>query len=239
MKLSVVIPCYNEERTLAAVLERVLAAPPGEVAKEILVVDDGSSDRSVAIAAEFAARHPGVVVSLRQPSNLGKGAAVRAGFAKATGDIVLIQDADLEYDPNDYPALLAPFARPEVMVVYGSRIKGSKNRSYNRYYWGGRAVTLFTNLLYGSHITDEPTGYKAFRRTFLETIPLECSGFEFCPEITAKVLRRGVTIHEVPIAYHPRSFQEGKKINWRDGFAALGTLLRFRWGPKGKEVARP
>jgi dolichol-phosphate mannosyltransferase len=230
MKLSVVIPCYNEERTLAAVLERVLAAPPATVAREILVVDDGSTDRSVAIAEEYAAKHSGVVFSHRQPTNMGKGAAVRAGFAAATGDVVLIQDADLEYDPNDYEALIRPFENPEVLVVYGSRIKGSRNRSYDRYYWGGRGVTFFTNLVYGSRLTDEPTGYKVFRRGFLQTIPLECDGFEFCPEITAKVLRRGVTIHEVPIAYHPRSFEEGKKINWRDGFRALWTLLRFRWG---------
>jgi len=238
MKLSVVIPCYNEERTLAAVLERVIAAPPADVAKEILVIDDGSRDRSLGIAQEFAERHPGVFAH-KQPSNQGKGAAVRAGFEKATGDIVLIQDADLEYDPDDYPALLAPFERPDVLVVYGSRIRGSRNRSYNRYYWGGRAVTFFTNLIYGSHLTDEPTGYKVFRRSFLQTIPLECNGFEFCPEITAKVLRRNVVIHEVPIAYHPRSFEEGKKINWRDGFAALWTLLRFRWGAKGKRIASP
>jgi dolichol-phosphate mannosyltransferase len=232
MKLSVVIPCYNEERTLAAVLERVLAAPPADVPKEILVIDDGSKDKSFEIAEQFARKHPGVVFAHRQPENRGKGAAVRAGFEKATGDVVLIQDADLEYDPNDYESLLKPFERPEVQVVYGSRIKGSRNRSYDRYYWGGRGVTFFTNLLYGSHLTDEPTGYKAFRKSFLQTVPLECNGFEFCPEITAKVLRRGVTIHEVPIAYNPRSFEEGKKINWRDGFAALWTLLRFRWGKK-------
>jgi len=232
MKLSVVIPCYNEERTLAAVLERVLAAPPADVAKEILVIDDGSKDKSFEIAEDFARRYHGVVFAYRQPENRGKGAAVRAGFEKATGEVVLIQDADLEYDPNDYEKLLEPFERPDVQVVYGSRIKGSTNRSYDRYYWGGRGVTMFTNLVYGSKLTDEPTGYKVFRRSFLQTIPLECNGFEFCPEITAKVLRRGVTIHEVPIAYNPRSFEEGKKINWRDGFAALWTLLKFRWGKK-------
>jgi len=228
MKLSVVIPCYNEERTLATVLDRVLSAPPPEVEKEILIVDDGSKDNSAAIAEALALSHPNVFFH-RLPQNRGKGAAVRHGIQHATGDVVLIQDADLEYDPNEYPALLAPFAQPLVTVVYGSRIKGSGNRSYNRYYWGGRGVTFFTNLLYGSHLTDEPTGYKVFRRSFLQSIPLECDGFEFCPEITAKALRLGVTIHEVPISYSPRSFAEGKKIGWRDGFAALWTLLRFRW----------
>src|SRR4051812_28324641 len=165
MKLSVVIPCYNEERTLAAVLDRVLAAPPTDVLKEILIVDDGSNDRSFEIAEEFARKHSGIVFAHRQPINRGKGAAVRAGFEKATGDVVLIQDADLEYDPNDYPALLKPFENPEVQVVYGSRILGSRNRSYNRYYWGGRGVTMFTNLVYWSNLTDEPTGYKVFRRS--------------------------------------------------------------------------
>jgi dolichol-phosphate mannosyltransferase len=233
MKLSVVIPCYNEECTLAAVLDRVIAAAPPDVEKEILIVDDGSKDGSAAIAEEYARRHPRVVFAHRLPANRGKGAAVRHGFQQATGDVVLIQDADLEYNPDEYPKLLAPFADPKVQVVYGSRILGSQNRSYNRYYWGGRGVTWFTNLVYGSTLTDEPTGYKAFRREFLQSIPLECDGFEFCPEITAKVLRRKVTIHEVPISYTPRSFAEGKKIGWRDGFAALWTLLRFRWSEKG------
>lgn len=233
MKLSVVIPCYNEERTLAAVLDRVIAAPPPEVEKEILIVDDGSTDASATIAEDYARRHPGVVFTHRLPANRGKGAAVRHGFHQAAGDVVLIQDADLEYNPDEYPKLLAPFADPKVQVVYGSRILGSQNRSYNRYYWGGRGVTWFTNLVYGSKLTDEPTGYKTFRREFLQSILLECDGFEFCPEITAKVLRRKVTIHEVPISYTPRSFAEGKKIGWRDGFAALWTLLRFRWGGKG------
>jgi glycosyltransferase involved in cell wall biosynthesis len=227
MKVSIVIPCFNEERTLAAAVDRVLAASVAD--REILIVDDGSTDRSPQIAAEYAEKHPDVVRSLRLPQNRGKGAAVRTGFAAATGDVVLVQDADLEYDPADYPALLAPFSDPAVVVVYGSRIRGSRRRSYTHYYWGGRLVTLFTNVVYGSSLTDEPTGYKAFRRAVLNSIPLQCDGFEFCSEITAKLLRRRVPIHEVPIAYNPRSFAEGKKINWRDGIVAIRTLLRFRW----------
>jgi glycosyltransferase involved in cell wall biosynthesis len=232
VKVTIVIPCFNEERTLATLLERVLAAPPADVEKEIVVVNDGSTDRSPEIAAEFARRAPGVVRAERLPSNRGKGAAVRVGFALATGDVVLVQDADLEYDPNEYPKLLAPFADPKIQAVYGSRIQGSTNRSYSHYYWGGRLVTWFCNLLYGTRITDEPTGYKAFRRDLLRSIPLESDGFEFCPEITARVLRRGVKIHEVPIGYRPRKFDEGKKINWRDGLVAIWTLLRWRWGRK-------
>ena len=143
--------------------------------------------------------------------------------------MVLVQDADLEYDPAEYPALLAPFADPAVRVVYGSRIKGSRNFSYSHYYWGGRLVTFLTNLIYGSRLSDEPTGYKIFRRDLLDELKLESDGFEFCPEITAKVLRRKIAIHEVPIEYRPRSFAEGKKIRWHDGIRALQTLLKYRW----------
>lgn len=228
MKLSIVIPCYNESKTLAEVLQRVLQAPPADVTKEILVVDDGSKDESVAIAQQFVREFPQTVRLLRQPRNRGKGEAVRRGIAEATGDIVLIQDADLEYDPNDYPALLEKFNDPSVKVVYGSRILGSTNYSYHRYYWGGRLITWATNLIYGCRISDEPTCYKLFRREILCDLELQCRGFEFCPEVTAKVLRRGYKIHEVPIHYHPRSFAEGKKISWRDGLIALWTLLKYR-----------
>jgi glycosyltransferase involved in cell wall biosynthesis len=229
MKLSIVIACFNEERTLPVLLERVLAAPPADVAKEVIVVDDGSTDRSPAIAAEFVERFPGVVQSVRMPTNRGKGASMIEGFRHATGDVVLTQDADLEYDPGDYPAILAKFSDPAVQVVYGSRILGGSRASYRRYYWGGRLLTAVTNLLYGVRLTDEPTGYKAFRKEVLDKIPLVHSGFEFCPEVTAKVLRRGYKIHEVPVHYEPRSFEEGKKIRWIDGLVAIWTLLRYRW----------
>ncbi len=228
LKLSIVIPAYNEAATLGEVLAAALAAPiPGP--REIIVVDDGSRDGSAALAEDWANRHPGVVRCLRQSHNQGKGAALRAGFAAATGDVVIVQDADLEYDPNDYAKLLAPFADPAVQVVYGSRIAGSRNYSYSTFYWGGRLVTWWTNLLFWSKLTDEPTGYKLFRTAFLRTIPLECTGFEFCPEVTAKILRRRVPILEVPIAYRPRSFDAGKKIRARDGWIALATLWRWRW----------
>lgn len=229
MKLSILIPCYNESATLGQILDRVLAAPTEGYEKEVLVVDDASTDRSPEIAAHYEKQTVGVVRSIRKQENRGKGAAVREGLAYATGDILLIQDADLEYDPTDFAALLAPFSNPEVMVVYGSRIRGSQNRSYSRYYWGGRLLTLVTNLLYGCKLTDEATGYKVFRREALEGITLCCDGFDFCPELTAKFLRRGHKIHEVPIRYSPRSFEEGKKIRWSDGLTAIWTLLRYRW----------
>lgn len=228
MKLSVVIPCFNEERTLDAVLDKVLQAPPADVEKEILVVDDGSTDDSAAIAQRYVDQFPQTIRLIRQRRNQGKGAALVAGIQHATGDVVLIQDADLEYDPDDYPALLEKFADPDVQVVYGSRIMGSRNYSYHRYYWGGRLITWITNFIYGSRLTDEPTCYKVFRRELLVDLDLQCKGFEFCPEVTAKVLRRGVTIHEVPIHYHPRSFAEGKKISWKDGLVAVWTLMRYR-----------
>ncbi len=229
MKLSIVIACFNEERTLPVLLERVLAAPTGDVAKEVIVVDDGSTDRSPAIAAEFAQKFPLVVQPVKMPRNRGKGAAMIEGFRHATGDVVLTQDADLEYNPGDYPAILAKFADPAVKVVYGSRILGGSRASYQRYYWGGRLLTAVTNLLYGVRLTDEPTGYKAFRKEVLDQVHLVHPGFEFCPEVTAKVLRRGYKIHEVPVHYEPRSFEEGKKIRWIDGLVAIWTLLRYRW----------
>jgi dolichol-phosphate mannosyltransferase len=224
VKVSVLVPAYNEERTIARCLEAVYSRNPG-LDLEVIVVDDGSRDGTAAAAR--AALKPGSKVLVHE-TNRGKGAALRTGLAAATGEVVLVQDADLEYDPADYAALLAPFARG-ARVVYGSRIRKSGNaRSYFRYYWGGRILSLWTNLLYCSSVTDEPTCYKAFRTDLLKSLDLRCEGFEFCPEATAKVLRRGETIHEVPISYHPRSLEEGKKIRWHDGIVALWTLLRYR-----------
>jgi glycosyltransferase involved in cell wall biosynthesis len=228
MKLSVVIPCCNEERTLPALLDRVFAVPLKGWDREVIVVDDGSTDSSPLIAQDYLHRHPQQMIWVARPKREGKGAAVHDGIQRAAGDVVLTQDADLEYDPFDYPALLAPFAEPAVQAVYGSRILGSSNRSYNRYYWGGRTVTWFANLLFGGGLTDEPTGYKAFRRDLIASLPLECKGFSFCPEVTAKLLRRGVRIHEAPIQYRPRSFQEGKKIRWMDGVRAIAALAYYR-----------
>lgn len=226
MKVSVLIPAYNEAKTIAACLEAVYGRNPGRDL-EVIVVDDGSTDGTYE-AARAAAR-PGTVV-IKHEKNSGKGMAIRTALAKATGEVVLIQDADLEYDPADYAKLLKPIEEGRAEVVYGSRhLAAGNERSYARYYYGGRLVSVCTNLLYGSSITDEPTCYKVFKTALLRSFDLQCTGFEFCPEVTAKTLLRGIPILEIPISYRPRRIEEGKKIRWYDGIEALWTLLRLRW----------
>lgn len=228
--LSVVIPAYNEEPTLATVLDKV-AAVKMALNMELLIVDDGSKDRTAEVAREWASKHAGGRISVKVISkeNGGKGTAVRRGIEESTGEYVIIQDADLEYDPNDYPKLLEPILAGEAEVVYGSRITGPDKPGSLKFYLGGRLVTLATNLLYWSHLTDEPTCYKLFRGELIRGMPLECTGFEFCPEVTAKVLKRGLRIAEVPIRYFPRSIEEGKKIRSWDGVLALWELLKWRF----------
>lgn len=228
MKVSVLIPVYNEVSTLARVVERVMAV---DMEKEVLIIDDGSTDGTWEVIQELATRWPGVVKPLRHERNRGKGAALRTAIPHITGEVVITQDADLEYDPADYPRLLAPFASPEVQVVYGSRNLQRNPRSSWTFYWGGRLLSWLVNLLYGARITDEATGYKAFRADLFRSLRWEADGFEFCPEVTAKILRRGIRIHEVPISYRPRSHEEGKKIHWRDGIVAVWTLVRYRFLP--------
>jgi len=228
LKVSVLIPVYNEVSTLARVVERVMAV---DMEKEVLIIDDGSTDGTWEVIQELATRWPGVVKPLRHERNRGKGAALRTAIPHITGEVVITQDADLEYDPTDYPRLLAPFASPEVQVVYGSRNLQRNPRSSWTFYWGGRLLSWLVNLLYGARITDEATGYKAFRADLFRSLQWEADGFEFCPEVTAKILRRGIRIHEVPISYRPRSHEEGKKIHWRDGIVAVWTLVRYRFLP--------
>ncbi len=223
-KVSVVIPVYNEAATVHEIIDRVLAVP---VDKELVVVDDGSKDGTGKVLTELARERPDMVVLL-QPKNQGKGAALRAGFAKASGEIIIVQDADLEYDPGDYPALLAELEKPGVDLAYGSRILGRNTFAHKSFFLGGQLVSFVTSILFGTHISDEPTCYKVFRRSLLERIELECTGFEFCPEITAKALLRGCTIREVPIRYYPRSVAEGKKIRWTDGIKAIYYLVKYR-----------
>ena len=228
MKLSVIIPVYNEATTVAQVIERVLTVELNGVEKEIVVVNDGSTDKTDAVLNTLAARWPNPLKIAHHEQNRGKGAAIRTALEHVTGDIVITQDADLEYDPREYPGLLAPFKDPAVQAVYGSRNLRQNPRSSWSFYWGGRLLSWIANLLYGSHITDEATGYKVIRADLLRSLNLQSNGFEFCPEVTGKLLRQGIEIHEVPISYHPRSFDEGKKINWHDGVQAIWTLLKYR-----------
>ncbi len=231
-KLSIIIPAYNEERSIVLILEKIARTElVGKIGKEILIIDDGSKDLTSEKCKQFIQAHPELNIHYHlQSSNQGKGAALRTGIALATGDWTIIQDADLEYDPEDYNVLLQRVIEHDEKVVYGSRFLNPSNKhSYLRFYIGGRLVTFVTNLLYRQHLTDEPTCYKFFDTRFLKSIPLTCQGFEFCPEVTAKVCKRGIKIHEVPIHYYPRSIAEGKKINWKDGLQAIWTLLKYRF----------
>ena len=220
MKLSVIIPVYNELETLVPAVKAVLAV---EEAEEIIIVDDGSTDGTRDLYPEIEALSDKIKVFL-QPVNQGKGAAVRTGFSKATGDILLIQDADLEYDPRDYPALITT-------VVYGSRFRGGPTKTM--FFWhmvGNKFLTLVTNIMYNTILSDMETCYKVFRADVISTIPLHAKGFEFEPEITSKVLKRGHRIYEVPISYNGREFEEGKKLNpWREGPKALYYLIKYRF----------
>jgi glycosyltransferase involved in cell wall biosynthesis len=225
MKLSVVMPVYNEQATLREVVARVLAVP-FEV--ELICVDDGSRDGSREILAQLQIDHPQIRVML-QPKNMGKGAALRCGIQEATGDFIIIQDADLEYDPSDYPALLGPLIEDKADVVYGSRFLGSGPHRV-LYFWhsvGNSVLTLISNALTNMNMTDMETCYKVFRREILQSIPIEEDRFGFEPEITVKISKRRLRVYEVGIGYWGRTYEEGKKIGWRDGFRALWCLLKY------------
>jgi len=230
--LSVIVPAYNEEETIAEILRRVWDAP---LRKEIIVVDDGSEDDTAAAVEKLRDEMPRLFL-VRHNTNRGKGAAVRTGLAMAKGRAVIVQDADLEYDPADYLDVVRPILAGDADVVYGSRILGSGPRSSVAFYLGGRLVTFVTNVLYGSSLTDEPTCYKAFRREVLQRLDLREDRFGFCPEVTAKILLSKRTIREVPITYKPRDRAHGKKITWKDGLRAIWVLARQRFGNTGAKV---
>ena len=225
MKLSVVMPVYNEQATLDEVISRVLAVP---LEIELICVDDGSTDSSREILSQLQAAHPPIRVLL-QPKNMGKGAALRRGIQEATGDYVIIQDADLEYDPADYPALLHPLLQGKADVVYGSRFLGSGPHRV-LYFWHSVAnsiLTLISNALTNINLTDMETCYKIFRREILQSIPIEEDRFGFEPEITVKIAKRRLRVYEVGISYWGRTYEEGKKIGWKDGVRALWCLLKY------------
>jgi glycosyltransferase involved in cell wall biosynthesis len=247
MQLSIIVPAYNEIDTIAEILRRVRAVEltvsigfgpedgsEVKLEREIVVVDDGSTDGTRELLRGLGeARDVSVVL---HDSNQGKGAAVRSGLQRASGDIMLIQDADLEYDPRDYPSLLQPILEERSHVVYGSRFRGGPTRAM--FFWhmvGNRFLTLVTNILYDSILSDMETCYKVFTRQVADQLYLKASGWGFDPEITAQILKLGYRIYEVPITYTGREFHEGKKIGWRDGLTVLWTLLKYRFTPlRGK-----
>ena len=227
MKLSVVMPVYNERATVPQVVERVLAVG---LEVELLCVDDGSSDGSREILLDLEKQHPQIRVLL-QPRNTGKGAALRRGIREATGDYVIVQDADLEYDPQDYPLLLEPLEAGQADVVYGSRFLGGGPHRV-LYFWhsvGNWALTLLSNMLTNLNMTDMETCYKAFRREVIQAIPLEEDRFGFEPEVTVKIAKRNLRVYEVGIGYWGRTYAEGKKIGWKDGIRALWCLIKYAW----------
>lgn len=240
MKLSIIMPVYNEIETIAEILRRVRAVPltvpvgygptNGAVVKferEVIIVDDGSADGTREYLHTLAGE-PDIVVVFHE-RNQGKGAAVRTALQHASGDVMVIQDADLEYDPRDYPALLQPIVEGRSQVVYGSRFRGGPTRAM--FFWhmvGNRFLTLVTNVLYNTILSDMETGYKVFTREVAEQLDLKAPGWGFDPDITAQILKRGYRIYEVPISYTGREFEEGKKIGWRDGITVLWTLLKYR-----------
>lgn len=225
--LSVIVPVFNERNTVGEIIRRMrnVELP---VDLEIIVVDDASGDGTDKI---LSALEDSTVRVVRHPTNQGKGAAIRTGMEHARGDLLLIQDADLEYDPDDWPKLIAPILKGKARVVYGSRFTGERKNMLFLHWIGNRFLSLTTNVLYNTTISDMETCYKLFDRSILEGITIESNRFDFEPEITAKVLRRGHRIYEVPISYAGREFDEGKKITWKDGFAALWTLIKFRFKP--------
>ena len=226
MKLSVIMPVFNERNTVQEILRRVRSVDLGEIVIEIIVVDDASSDGTSDI---LRLEEDSTVKVFRHPVNQGKGAAIRTGLPHATGDLVIIQDADLEYDPDDYRVLLAPILKKKAEVVYGSRFTGEHRDMLFWHMMGNKFLSLVTNVLYNTTLSDMETCYKLFTRQALEGIEIKSNRFNFEPEITAKMLKKKVRIYEVPISYAGREYEEGKKITWRDGFSALWALIKYRF----------
>jgi glycosyltransferase involved in cell wall biosynthesis len=224
MKLSVIMPVYNEERTIQEIVKRVMEVP---LEKELVIVDDCSNDRTSELLKIYANKVE--IKVLRHEKNQGKGAAIRTGIQAATGDMIVIQDADLEYDPAEYPILVKPIIEGRADVVYGSRFLGLHRVFLYYHYLGNKFLTFLTNLLYNTMLTDMETCYKVFRAEVLKGITIKSHRFNFEPEITAKVFKKKLRVYEMPISYYGREYQEGKKITWRDAFPAIWALLKYRF----------
>jgi dolichol-phosphate mannosyltransferase len=226
MKLSIIIPTYNEKLTVNEILKKVIEL---DIDKEIIVVDDGSVDGTRDLLSEIILNNDQNLKIILLERNFGKGYAIREGLKHVNGDVVVIQDADLEYDPQDLLRLIKPIQDGLAEVVYGSRTRGKNQISSPTFYLGGLFLSLLTNFLYNIRITDEPTCYKMFKTEIIKSIDLKCSRFEFCPEVTAKIAKKKIKIHELPIKYFPRDKKHGKKINWKDGLVAILTLIKYRF----------
>lgn len=225
MRISVVIPAFNEEATISRILKRVIET---QVASEIIIVDDGSTDSTPKIIKDFQQNHIVRIITL--PKNEGKGAAVSTGVNAASGEIIILQDADLEYDPSEYKKLLQPIIQNQADVVYGARFTDRNDLSgYILHYLANKTLTFFTNILYHSDLNDMETGYKVFRRHIFEPLQIRAKGFDFEPEFTAKLLMRGIKIFEIPISFNPRSYSEGKKIKFLDALEAIWILFKIRF----------
>jgi len=224
MKLSIIVPIYNEKDLLETVLRNVRSAIPFE--HELILVDDHSTDGTLEILKKEA-ENPDTIIVCHE-KNQGKGAAIRSGLKHATGDIIIIQDADMEYDPRDIPKVIQPILEGKTKVAYGSRFLGSVEKMRLPNFVANKILAWLVTILYFQRITDEATAYKAFRKEVIRSLDLKCNRFEFCPEVTARVLRRGEKIVEVPVTFSARTFKEGKKIGWRDFIIAVWTLLKYR-----------
>lgn len=228
MLISVIIPAFNEEETIGQVLEALQVLP---IEKQVIVVNDGSTDETYRVLEKLRETYELTVVHCKE--NRGKGFAIRSGLPYVKGEVVVIQDADMELAPADLPELLESFEKENVQVVYGSRFLNGRGNASLHNFIANRILATYTNLLYGCRITDESTGYKAFSTELITRLNLTCEGFEFCPEVTAKILRAGYSIDEVPVSYFPRTKKEGKKLRfWSDGFFAAWTLLKYRFIPE-------
>lgn len=226
MKLTVIIPVYNEKNTILKILEKVeKVSLPDNLEKEIIIVDDFSADGTGEILKSLERKYRIIF----HDKNRGKGAALKAGFKAASGDIILVQDADLEYNPEEYPQLLEPILKSEAKVVYGSRFLKKHNPRYKFFYFGNKFLSLLFSVFYGKWISDMETCYKVFKKEVLDNIKIKSNRFNFEPEITAKIIKAGYDIMEIPISYESRSIEEGKKIGWKDGFSAIYTIIKYRF----------